>query len=528
MAQTSAGRQYPPLRPSSEWRVVMNDDACNQFGGLTTAEVLQERVDYIAEAGVDVLAWCTALPDLCFYPTKVGEWWASAQRSSRHTGGRLWNVAYNMRALVESGHDPLDVLADRCHQHGMPFLASMRMNDTHHLHSRVEATQFSLDHQDWAIRDHDGRIIGGMDYAVPEVRAHRLAIMREQVERYDIDGLELDFMRRAPFFRPDEGAQNAPIMTDYICQIRQMLDEVAAQRGRDSLILGVRVPTTLDECQRLVTTGLITNVGLDVAAWIHEAGLDYLCPSDDGYPDYNIPVEEFVKACRGTSCRVFPSVHPNVTAQYNTEQFMTLERFRGAANNYFRFGAQGISTFNFMMGTIGTWHSERHHIGSWTMLREMHEPETLMSRERAYFYDHTLGPDRALVIDRLRDVGKRQAVKFRVAEDFSDSSWKYTLRFKPNDLSVADKLQFDINGTPVTDRLTSDFLFLMCDPPNSARYMLDLAGSPARYGDNEFGVTLLEANPELREWTVDYLGKEETLKVSPISFTELEIQVTKA
>ncbi len=51
----------------------MNDDAENQFGGLTTAEILRQRVDYIVEAGVDVLTWCTCTPDQCFYPTEVGE-----------------------------------------------------------------------------------------------------------------------------------------------------------------------------------------------------------------------------------------------------------------------------------------------------------------------------------------------------------------------------------------------------------------------------------------------------------------------
>jgi len=35
------------------------------------------------------------------------------------------------------------------------------------------------------------------------------------------------------------------------------------------------------------------------------------------------------------------------------------------------------------------------------------------------------------------------------------------------------------------------------------------------------------ANPELQEWTADYLGYEETTKVSPISITELEIVVTR-
>ena len=69
MTEAATTGQSPPLKPSSQWRVIMNDDAWNQFGGLTTAEILRQRVDYIAEAGVDVLAWCTCTPDQCFNPT---------------------------------------------------------------------------------------------------------------------------------------------------------------------------------------------------------------------------------------------------------------------------------------------------------------------------------------------------------------------------------------------------------------------------------------------------------------------------
>jgi uncharacterized lipoprotein YddW (UPF0748 family) len=36
------------------------------------------------------------------------------------------------------------------------------------------------------------------NFAVPEVRAHKLAILRELAENYDFDGIDLDFSRRPP------------------------------------------------------------------------------------------------------------------------------------------------------------------------------------------------------------------------------------------------------------------------------------------------------------------------------------------
>ena len=162
------------------------------------------------------------------------------------------------------------------------------------------------------------------------------------------------------------------------------------------------------------------------------------------------------------------------------------------------------------------------------MLREMHDPEKLTRMERCYVYDAGSSAERLLWIDCGKEVGKRKAVPFRVAEDGSDTAWQRTLRFKPNDLSMVDKIRFDINGKSVTDRLGFDFLFLMSDPPNSGCYCLDLLDTAGKYGDNELGATLLDSNPDFQVWNPEYLGYAELLKITPITFTEIEIVVEKA
>ena len=42
------------------------------------------------------------------------------------------------------------------------------------------------------------------NWAVPEVRAQKFALIRELCENYDLDGLELDFLRFYSFFRIEE------------------------------------------------------------------------------------------------------------------------------------------------------------------------------------------------------------------------------------------------------------------------------------------------------------------------------------
>ena len=55
-----------------------------------------------------------------------------------------------------------------------------------------------------------------LDYGVPEVREHILRVVREPAERYDIDGLDLDFMRWPVYFKSDEVKANTPLVTDFI------------------------------------------------------------------------------------------------------------------------------------------------------------------------------------------------------------------------------------------------------------------------------------------------------------------------
>ena len=165
-----------------------------------------------------------------------------------------------------------------------------------------------------------------------------LQFVAEAIERYDLDGIELDWMRWCHVFETSEAATNAPLLTRFTRQIRDMLDDAAARRGRDSLLLGARVASTLDEC---------THLGYDVNAWIHEAGIDYLCPSDFYHTDPNCPVDTFVALTEGTACAIYPSIHPAVSWG-DAPGLNSLDNYRAAANNFYAQGAAGVSPYNYM------------------------------------------------------------------------------------------------------------------------------------------------------------------------------------
>jgi len=94
----------------------------------------------------------------------------------------------------------------------------------------------------------------------------------------------------------DSYREKAPIMTEFVGQVRRMLDEAAKKRSCGRLMLGVRVLSTINEC---------FGAGLDVPAWIKRGYVDYVtvCEHNCSWPALN--VEEFVSAAKGTDCEIY-------------------------------------------------------------------------------------------------------------------------------------------------------------------------------------------------------------------------------
>jgi hypothetical protein len=88
-----------------------------------------------------------------------------------------------------------------------------------------------------------------LNYARDEVRAYRLAIIFEAMDRYAdvMDGFELDFNRFQIFFPPGEASKHAHLITAMLVRIREHLDLLGEKR-KQHLKLIVRVPPALKNC----------------------------------------------------------------------------------------------------------------------------------------------------------------------------------------------------------------------------------------------------------------------------------------
>ena len=321
------------------------------------------------------------------YETEVGE--RCGEGGEAFEDPARERTAANLNHLVETCGGPLTALVGLCHQAGLDLFPSVRMNSHYDIDSvSPGGGRFRRDHPEFLIGQPgeefppgslEWGVRTGLDYTFPEVRAHMAAVITELFERFDVDGVELDFMRHPAFFRPQEAFANRYLMTDLIRQVRRRMDQASAARSRN-LELAVRVPPTLADAAR---------IGLDVGLWIAQ-GLVDLVIAGGGFIPFETPLEEFVEAARDTDCQVYGCLE-------SLRPALDDEVIWAIASRYWQAGADGIYLFNYF-GKTTEWKRR--------MLPQLADPAALRRRDKRYHPDWT---DRLAPRD-LHDYAFRYAV----------------------------------------------------------------------------------------------------------------------
>jgi hypothetical protein len=336
-------------------------------------------VDEIAGTGVDTFVYGFGVGTTMFHQTEVGEVWGTRLDSfgdvpPHYAGGTLvfWRAYENLMSLKERGVDLLTLLVERAHEKGLQFYGSLRL--THPADPKdVDAPdnwQFRIDHPEWCLR---GRGKYNFNWVHPEVRAERFALVEEAVNKYDLDGLEIDCVLSPFYFEEGEVERNRSIMTEFMREVRRTVERTSQARGRP-IVLGARV---------LPTRSANLAAGLDVPTWLSDGLLDFVVPNF--YGDYQIdadfPFEWLVELARGTDCQVFPALHSRVGLARESrkgafgEEQAGAEHYRAGAAAYWSKGANGIYLpwFNWPIGP-----------GEREILDEIGDPDFLVDRPKLY------------------------------------------------------------------------------------------------------------------------------------------------
>ena len=436
-------KDNPGNRVGRRYQVAVNDDGSNiwQYRQVPfSAEEFQRAVvDRMSDA--DLLCWGAG---------NTRFWYGSNVTEHLDTGQQVfptvqeWMVHTTLRSLRDTGQDPLALVCARGHQHGMHVYASLRMNDGHFAfpppanspepgtpdfgvpapdqlwnHMRgAEASPLTSEFWRRYPEFHIGENWPGctfaadlLDYTHTEVRARWIVIITDIADRFEIDGVELDFMRNPFFFPPSGVTTGRPLMTALVREIRDVLDEAGRKRGR-TLGLAARCPTSLSGCDA---------IGLDVETWVNDGLLDVLIPSPTRTNKFEIDLRPMAAIGRGSDCQVISgmdTVMPNQTweqvralqseeqsedllgAKSNDEyrvlethrhrvenkrgvlEGMPINLWRALAANAYLDGLDGIYVFNL-------WDQlERHgrHLDR-AILRDVRSPETLSHCDKLYALD---------------------------------------------------------------------------------------------------------------------------------------------
>jgi uncharacterized lipoprotein YddW (UPF0748 family) len=93
---------------------------------------------------------------------------------------------------VPPGHDPLGYMVQQCHKRGIQVHAWF-VNGSY---GAPEIRGVLDKHPDWAVQDGSGTL--WYDFSKPEVRRFESDLMIECLRKYDIDGLQFDYIRYGP------------------------------------------------------------------------------------------------------------------------------------------------------------------------------------------------------------------------------------------------------------------------------------------------------------------------------------------
>ena len=307
-----------------------------KLDGQQLEGLIRETVDAHADAGVDTVSFCffarysTGIPHC-----RTAETWKPSPKFYKRPAK---DYIYN--GLEKLGdRDRMQIVVDQCHRRGIKCIANLRMNDRHLVTDYV--AKLYRQHPEWRLKSPTGAFLdrkGALNFKYKGVRDQLLAFTAELLERYDVDGLELDYMRMCHMFEPTEARQHAHLLTEMMRSMRAQLSEAARRRNCGSLVLGVRIPSTLGECELL---------GYEVETWIREGLIDYVTPTDFWSTDFVAQTEEFVALTKQTSCKVYPSLSPVSSFPTPAERFLTPDQYKAAANNFHAFGADGLSAYNY-------------------------------------------------------------------------------------------------------------------------------------------------------------------------------------
>ena len=203
-------QEIAEVKKEREWwkhnrRLVASDDGTGfkkYLQSVPTEEDLREWVEVYRYSTIARYIMAVSYGDWTNYRSKFG-----TLLTEIPTYGWMSNDSYArtvpiQKALLEKGIVFQDVIADHLHSMGIKFDIMLRPSIQRSPLEHMDG--FFEKHPELRMRHADGSPVEKLSFAFPEVRNFHLSIMREAAERFDIDGVNIAFVRLNQAFGESE------------------------------------------------------------------------------------------------------------------------------------------------------------------------------------------------------------------------------------------------------------------------------------------------------------------------------------
>jgi hypothetical protein len=290
-------------------------------------------------------------------------------------GIRAW--VHTAWKLHQDGIDPYAVWIDRARARGVSPWISMRMNDLHNVDDEKNCLHSEFWRENPQLRRvpyrFDGWTDRAFDYGRAEVRDYHFKLIEELAERYDFDGLELDWMRFGFHFRPGKEAEGAGLLTGFTARTRKLLDRWEKKRGH-KIRLGARVPS-----RPQTAVGL----GMDAVTWAKQGLIQMLVVTPFwASTETDMPIELWKQLLEGTKVTLAAGLEVlcRPSPGYSDYPMNSLQTVRGMASSMLDRGADRVYLFNYMDSQTAMADLENYP----TLLRECGSLDTLEGKARRH------------------------------------------------------------------------------------------------------------------------------------------------
>jgi len=350
-------------QPNANTRLLVAnfDGGNNRQWGVSTREDIRAEFEPLRETDFKIALYGVAAGPRTLYPSKVGE--LSPAR---------FGVDGYPRICAKNGVDLLAEAIRAAHTCGVQLFPQVRVVGLPlpPRHWPAGRGSWIADHPEWLSTYPDGQPTRHLSFAIPQVREFYVRLLREWVEDYQADGVNVLFSRSYPFVyyeRPvcdafqkqygndmrqlpvgDRRVQKvrATFLTQFLREVRTMLDEVGQKQARyipNCYLVPVNAPPPdITPEARASSLAECLFSALDVPVWISEGLVDYLCVhlhvsgEHDG-TKVEAKLREFTSLASGSKTKVIADIYP---------RRMPPRQFRKVALTYYRAGADGLSFFD--------------------------------------------------------------------------------------------------------------------------------------------------------------------------------------